>query len=54
MLGMSHTVRLGRTVQFEFMQFRISGYGALEFVAFPSGQRRRRARGQKRPVRVMP
>lgn len=39
MLGMSRTVRSGRTVQFEFMQFRIGGNGKLEFVALPSGQK---------------
>jgi len=39
MLGMSRTVRSGRTVQFEFMQFRIGGSGKLEFVALPSGQK---------------
>jgi hypothetical protein len=39
MLGMSRTVRSGRTVQFEFMQFRVNGNGKLEFVALPSGQK---------------
>ena len=39
MLGMSRTVRSGRTVQFEFMQFRMGGNGKLEFVALPSGQK---------------
>jgi len=39
MLGMSRMVRWGRTVQFEFMQFRIGGNGKLEFVALPSGQK---------------
>lgn len=38
MLGMNRTVRSGKTVQFEFMQFRIGGNGTLEFVALPSGQ----------------
>ena len=39
MLGMSRTVRSGRTVQFEFMQFRMGANGKLEFVALPSGQK---------------
>ena len=39
MLGMSRTVRSGKTVQFEFMQFRVGGQGKLEFVALPSGQK---------------
>ncbi|WOB51509.1 DUF6265 family protein [Xanthomonas hydrangeae] len=38
MLGMSRTVRGGKTVQFEFMRLQLGGSGQLEFVALPSGQ----------------
>jgi hypothetical protein len=37
MLGMSRTVRDGRTVEFEFLQIR-SGEGTLVYEARPSGQ----------------
>jgi hypothetical protein len=38
LLGMSRTVRNGRTVAHEFMQIRESGPGRLVFIAHPSGQ----------------
>jgi hypothetical protein len=38
MLGLSRTVRDGRTVEFEFMQIREIAPGQLAFVAHPSGQ----------------
>lgn len=38
MLGMSRTVRGGKTVQFEFMRLQLGESGKLEFVALPSGQ----------------
>ncbi len=38
MLGMSRTVRDGKTVQFEFMRLQLGDSGQLEFVALPSGQ----------------
>jgi hypothetical protein len=38
MLGMSRTVRQGRTVEHEFMQVRVAAGGTLVFVAHPSGQ----------------
>jgi Domain of unknown function (DUF6265) len=38
MLGMSRTVRKGRTVEFEFMQVREQADGGLVFVAQPSGR----------------
>jgi Domain of unknown function (DUF6265) len=38
MLGMSRTVRQGRTVEHEFMQVRAAAGGTLVFVAHPSGQ----------------
>src|SRR5262245_38124602 len=39
MLGMSRTVRRGRTVEFEFLQLRHLEDGRLAFIAMPSGQR---------------
>lgn len=39
MLGMSRTVKNGRTVEFEFMQLRTNAEGKLVFVALPSGQK---------------
>lgn len=39
MLGMSRTVRQGRTVEFEFMELRYLPDGKFAFVAHPSGQR---------------
>lgn len=38
MLGMSRTVRQGRTVEFEFLQIRAQPDGKLAYVAQPSGQ----------------
>ena len=38
MLGMSRTVKQGRTVEFEFMQIRTTDAGSLAFIAKPSGQ----------------
>ena len=38
MLGMSRTVKQGRTVEFEFMQIRTTDTGSLAFIAKPSGQ----------------
>jgi hypothetical protein len=39
MLGMSRTVRQGKTVEFEFLQLRHLPDGTLAFIAMPSGQR---------------
>ena len=39
MLGVSRTVKNGRTVQFEFMQLRMNADGKLVFIALPSGQK---------------
>jgi hypothetical protein len=39
MLGMSRTVRQGKTVEFEFLQLRHLEDGRLVFIAMPSGQR---------------
>ena len=38
LFGVSHTVRDGRTVAFEFMQIRRADEGAIELIAHPSGQ----------------
>lgn len=38
LFGVSHTVRDGRTVAFEFMQIRRANEGAIELIAHPSGQ----------------
>lgn len=38
MLGVSRTVRNGKTVEFEFMQLRTNAEGKLVFIALPSGQ----------------
>lgn len=38
MLGVSRTVRQGRTVGFEFMQLRLLPDGMLAFIAQPSGR----------------
>ncbi|RPH97549.1 MAG: hypothetical protein EHM68_07850 [Lysobacterales bacterium] len=38
LFGVSHTVRDGRTVAFEFMQIRRADDGAIELIAHPSGQ----------------
>jgi hypothetical protein len=38
MLGMSRTVRHGRTVEFEFMQLRHIADGRLAFIAMPPGR----------------
>jgi hypothetical protein len=38
MLGVSRTVRDGKTVEYEFMQIREIAPGQLAFVAHPSGQ----------------
>jgi hypothetical protein len=40
LLGMSRTVKGGRTVAHEFMQIRALADGRLAFIAEPSGQRR--------------
>lgn len=40
LLGVSRTVRQGRTVAFEFMELRHLPDGALAYIAHPSGQRR--------------
>lgn len=40
MLGLSRTVKGGRTVAHEFMQIRPLADGTLAFIAEPSGQRR--------------
>jgi hypothetical protein len=39
MLGVSRTVKNGRTVEFEFMQLRVNAEGKLVFIAMPSGQK---------------
>jgi hypothetical protein len=39
MLGVSRTVRDGKTIDFEFMQIRVNPEGKLVFVARPSNQR---------------
>jgi hypothetical protein len=39
MLGVSRTVKNGRTVAFEFMQLRVNAQGKLVFIALPSGQK---------------
>ena len=38
MLGMSRTVRQGKTLEFEFMELRYLPDGKLAFIAHPSGQ----------------
>jgi len=38
MLGISRTVKQGKTVEFEFMQIRPIDDGRLAFIALPSGQ----------------
>jgi Domain of unknown function (DUF6265) len=38
MLGMGRTVTDGKTVEFEFLQIREDGDGAIHYVAKPSGQ----------------
>ncbi|MFC4310890.1 DUF6265 family protein [Steroidobacter flavus] len=38
MLGVSRTVKNGKTVEFEFMQLRTNAEGKLVFIALPSGQ----------------
>jgi len=38
MLGMSRTVKNGKTVEFEYMQLRTNPAGKLVFIALPSGQ----------------
>lgn len=38
MLGVSRTVKNGKTVEFEFMQLRVNADGKLVFIALPSGQ----------------
>jgi hypothetical protein len=37
MLGVSRTIRLGKLVEYEFMQFRTLDDGVLAFIAQPSG-----------------
>jgi hypothetical protein len=38
MLGVSRTIKNGRTVEHEFMQLRVNADGKLVFIALPSGQ----------------
>ncbi|WP_175597029.1 DUF6265 family protein [Peristeroidobacter soli] len=38
MLGVSRTVKNGKTVEFEFMQLRTNTEGKVVFIALPSGQ----------------
>ena len=38
MLGVSRTVREGRTATFEFMQIRADGAGRVLYVAWPGGK----------------
>ena len=39
LLGVSRTVKQGKTVEFEFMQIRAAESGQLAFIAMPSGQK---------------
>ncbi|MBM0107692.1 hypothetical protein JM946_23355 [Steroidobacter sp. S1-65] len=39
MLGVSRTVKNGKTVEFEFMQLRVNTQGKLVYIALPSGQK---------------
>lgn len=39
MLGVSRTVKNGKTVEFEFLQLRVNAEGKLVFIALPSGQK---------------
>ena len=39
LLGVSRTVKQGKTVEFEFMQIRAVENGQIAFIAMPSGQR---------------
>jgi len=39
LLGVSRTVKQGKTVEFEFMQIRAVESGQLAFIAMPSGQK---------------
>lgn len=39
MLGVSRTIKNGRTVEHEFMQLRVNADGKLVFIALPSGQK---------------
>ena len=39
LLGVSRTVKQGKTIEFEFMQIRTVENGQLAFIAMPSGQR---------------
>lgn len=39
MLGISRTVKNGKTVEFEFTQLRLNAAGKLAFIALPSGQK---------------
>lgn len=39
MLGVSRTVKNGKTVEFEFMQLRTNAEGKLALIALPSGQK---------------
>lgn len=39
MLGVSRTVKNGKTVEFEYMQLRTNTEGKLVFIALPSGQK---------------
>lgn len=38
MLGVSRTVKGGKTVAFEFMQLKVNQEGKLVYIALPSGQ----------------
>lgn len=39
MLGVSRTVKNGKTAEFEFMQLRVNSEGKLVYIALPSGQK---------------
>ncbi|WP_435003586.1 DUF6265 family protein [Xanthomonas arboricola] len=39
LLGVSRTVKQGKTVEFEFMQIRAAESGQLAFIAMPSGRK---------------
>src|SRR6185436_3428107 len=39
MLGVSRTVKAGKTIEFEFMQLRVGAEGKIILIALPSGQK---------------
>ncbi len=39
MLGVGRTVRDGKTVEYEFLQIRVTAEGRLVYIALPSGQK---------------